>query len=1466
MKKSNYKILIFFLLFYQFFISQTPPHTQDDTLEINTDCSILAPSAFINDTGQDNSSLFVLGYTVNGVSFTNSQTASLTEEDIILNADVSYTFVPKTNYTGSIPLMEYTISDGTSERVANLDFRFITSLIPPIAKDDFDTVEINTPLNVIAPGVLINDTNEDSNSLFIEGFTVNGIPYSPSQKASLFEGEITLNTDGSYIFIPSPDYFGDVSRIKYTISDGTFRSTAYLYLTVEKIKNLLEIEEISSCNQGYTIDGDYKIQYNIKLTNISTARDYHVSNLIKKIDLTNDLDAIYGSGCSTLILQDVSTSTVQDFIENPYPLYFDNDAINRGFLDGTSTSIFNANAINTFTLYPRQSIDIQFCVTVDAFCGGPNPTPSGSGVDFDTVLKVTSTRGDDTKNLLLTDFHTQEAVVSAGLFIPIIEPPVNPDATYDFTNTVIITNKGTALAENINYTMGLGVFLKLPNVTAFNQLTVTQVSGPPVTVNTSYDGDTNTQLLAPNNDLAPGATIILEVFYILPPTCFSDYVYFEQLVRSQTQGILDGTDELDENTLANKRDYSFVTWSDNAGDHLDRYYITSSATEPVSSKLQCYCDSSEMRFYFDSFSSIDKKITNTNEAPNGILEHQEITFQLTVTNTSKAIQLEKLQLKDDLNAICGGSIISVSAPFIENSTASLAPNLNNSFNGRTDINFFDGISGLLMANESVTIQFSVVFSENCIGDNRAIFLAKDPLNNVVSSSDFVTVNASTDIDEDGVTNFNDIDDDNDTLPDIEEYNGLNPLDDHDTDFIPNYRDIDFGADINNDGIIDLFDFDMDGVPNHFDLDSDNDGVLDIVEVENISLDTNNNGRTNSLVGANGLDDSVENNDTFTASINYSIPNTDAHGNANFIDIDADGDGIVDNIESQTTDNYISRNTTVTTAGIDTAYPNGISPIDTDNDAVFDYMDTNSDNDALADAIEGWDTNGDGVAETVASYIDFDTDGLDDAFDTNTNLADPTNGQTPTDFPNIDNADTTERDWREIIAVFVLINNVTKNESEDLVFEISLVTKKDNSIFAKNSFPIVINFSTSDGSNTTNIYDLAIAPFDYNEITNVTVTIPPSPFIPVITKFIVRSLEDNIYEIDELFTLNGTITSNNTININTKGIGTIKDNDAPPFITMNNSKEGEGTDLVHTITLSNPSSKPIGISVNTNDALATSPDDYITISENLTIEGTIDPNNANIDASFNITTLKDNLNELDEETLNVIGTLLTTTTAIGTQDLIKTGTIIDLDPNPLMVIEGGAVLEGDPLLFTISLLNSNLEPMQNYLPLNFNLQTLDDTAYSLEDFQPFAMPISIPAYEFSIKKSVETINDRLSEKTEVMKLHAFFNSINIVSNTSPIIGVGTIKDDDFPNLFSPNSDGKSDLFKILGIEDSPKFKLVIYDRWGSEVYNYSNDGRENPVWWNGERNGKPVPAGVYYYILNFNDGATKARTNFIQLIR
>ena len=109
------------------------------------------------------------------------------------------------------------------------------------------------------------------------------------------------------------------------------------------------------------------------------------------------------------------------------------------------------------------------------------------------------------------------------------------------------------------------------------------------------------------------------------------------------------------------------------------------------------------------------------------------------------------------------------------------------------------------------------------------------------------------------------------------------------------------------------------------------------------------------------------------------------GIENSIDIDSDNDGIPDNIEAQSTANYIAPTGVDSDSdGLDDAYdatPNtgsagslGLTPENTDGLDRPDYLDVDTDNDGILDIEENGDVN------NSDSGSDTDSDGLDDNFD------------------------------------------------------------------------------------------------------------------------------------------------------------------------------------------------------------------------------------------------------------------------------------------------------------------------------------------------------------------------------------------------------------------------------------------------------------------------------------------------------
>ena len=81
-----------------------------------------------------------------------------------------------------------------------------------------------------------------------------------------------------------------------------------------------------------------------------------------------------------------------------------------------------------------------------------------------------------------------------------------------------------------------------------------------------------------------------------------------------------------------------------------------------------------------------------------------------------------------------------------------------------------------------------------------------------------------------------------------------------------------------------------------------------------------------------------------------------------------------------------------------------------------------------------------------------------------------------------------------------------------------------------------------------------------------------------------------------------------------------------------------------------------------------------------------------------------------------------------------------------------------------------------------------------------------------------------------------------------------------NGFSPNGDNVNETFFIEGIEAFPNNELKILDRWGNRVYEQTGYKGQ----WDGTWNGKKLPDGTYFYILN--DGVGKIYSGFLQINR
>lgn len=101
--------------------------------------------------------------------------------------------------------------------------------------------------------------------------------------------------------------------------------------------------------------------------------------------------------------------------------------------------------------------------------------------------------------------------------------------------------------------------------------------------------------------------------------------------------------------------------------------------------------------------------------------------------------------------------------------------------------------------------------------------------------------------------------------------------------------------------------------------------------------------------------------------------------------------------------------------------------------------------------------------------------------------------------------------------------------------------------------------------------------------------------------------------------------------------------------------------------------------------------------------------------------------------------------------------------------------------------------------------------------------------------------------------------------------------DASNVFTPNGDGKNDLFYPFYSQLAPDplsvdyyaatYEIKIYDRWGRKVFT-STDYAEG---WDGKHNKTQMPSGVYFWVAKYNarcadDSDQRELSGFVQLLR
>jgi gliding motility-associated-like protein len=154
--------------------------------------------------------------------------------------------------------------------------------------------------------------------------------------------------------------------------------------------------------------------------------------------------------------------------------------------------------------------------------------------------------------------------------------------------------------------------------------------------------------------------------------------------------------------------------------------------------------------------------------------------------------------------------------------------------------------------------------------------------------------------------------------------------------------------------------------------------------------------------------------------------------------------------------------------------------------------------------------------------------------------------------------------------------------------------------------------------------------------------------------------------------------------------------------------------------------------------------------------------------------------------------------------------------------------------------------------------------SLSKFKGSPIKIELvtqPSYGYAIINSDNTVQYKPND-ADCQKRDSFYYAIHteMGSDTAKVV-IDVLCDDVVVfSGFSPNDDGFNDIFEIVGLEKYPTNKLMIFNRYGNQVYEaepYKND-------WNGRFDGKVLIDGTYFYILELGNGVKKS--GYIQIHR
>ncbi len=337
--------------------------TNEDTL-----LSVPAPGVLSNDSDVDSA-------TITAVLVSDVTSGTLT-----LNANGGFTYTPDANFNGA-DSFTYKATDGSADSSSVTVTITVTEYnMPPVAVADSYSTNEDTVLTVVAPGVLSNDSDGDSDPM--TAVLVTGVSH----------GTLTLNANGGFTYEPAANFDG-TDTFTYKANDGAADSSS---VTVTITVNPVNDAPVAVAD-SYSTDEDTVLTVDPGVLSNDSDGD------------TDPMTAVLVTGVShgTLTLN-----------------------ANGGFM---YTPDANFNGTDTFTYKANDgsadSNTVTVMITVNQVNDAPDAVADSYSTDEDTVLTVIA------PGVLANDSDSDSATITAVLVSDVTSGSLTLNANGGFTYT-----------------------------------------------------------------------------------------------------------------------------------------------------------------------------------------------------------------------------------------------------------------------------------------------------------------------------------------------------------------------------------------------------------------------------------------------------------------------------------------------------------------------------------------------------------------------------------------------------------------------------------------------------------------------------------------------------------------------------------------------------------------------------------------------------------------------------------------------------------------------------------------------------------------------------------------------------------------------------------------------------------------------------------------------------------------------